>query len=198
MSSDRLYLDDTCPTLLQLLRRVLVEDPGSELDEQDFMDFEVGFSLSSQQPLVKLKVTYPFLMQALQNGSQDLLERIWEGLPLRIVPTNQSEMYIELDTSKLVPGEAGEALAKRCVEMLSKTRTWLLIGPLIGCLKWLRDSVIVAADAAMTAAPGNAAATRVAAVGKPPSPISVQLRQLEQCWIIPKVDRTLVIFSVQV
>ncbi|CAJ1447731.1 unnamed protein product [Effrenium voratum] len=69
--SDRLYLDEACPTLQLLLQR-LVDEPGVKLEEKDFQDFEVAYSTAMEGDVLVLKVIYPFLAQVWEEGAQEL------------------------------------------------------------------------------------------------------------------------------
>eukprot|EP00930_Biecheleria_cincta_P050846 TRINITY_DN36017_c0_g1_i1.p1 TRINITY_DN36017_c0_g1~~TRINITY_DN36017_c0_g1_i1.p1 ORF type:complete len:324 (+),score=57.74 TRINITY_DN36017_c0_g1_i1:59-1030(+) len=177
--SDRLYLEDGCPTLLQLLERALVKEVGVQLVEQEIQDFEVGYSIQMEGSIIKLKIMYPFLSGVLKHGSQQLLEHLWSGLPLELQVRHESG---ELDVTLDVNGFQDDEVALRCAQRLASTRTWLLTGPLMSCLSWLQQATdkTVAAGAA----------------GSPPQPIMLQFRQRETCWIVPKQDRVLVILSV--
>lgn len=193
-TSERLFLEESCSTLQQLLLRSLVEEQGSDVTEQDFQDFEVGYSVSSVESTIKVKVIYPFLLESLKHGSQDLLERVWEGFPLRLqVIESSSQLQVSIDSAALANDAATGRL---CAQRLATTRTWLLIGPLLSRLRWLRDAMGAASGAAAKASPGNASAAAAAALGQPPPPLELQLRRLETCWIVPKQDRVLVILSV--
>lgn len=82
---------------------------------------------------------------------------------------------------------------------LSNVRNWLLIGPLVERLHWLRNATATGDAAASKAAPGNAAAAAAAAVesiGTPPPVLPIVVRSLETVWIVCKHDRVLVIMSI--
>mmetsp|Transcript_17714 Transcript_17714/g.37653 ORF Transcript_17714/g.37653 Transcript_17714/m.37653 type:complete len:358 (+) Transcript_17714:59-1132(+) len=196
--SDRLFLEDICSTLQQKLAQKIVDDPKATLPEQDFQDFEVGYSIASQAKTgLRLRILYPFLGPVLQHGSQDLLERVWEGLPLQLqVDTKVGHLTIELDSADPSLGEAGSPARRHCAQQLSSTRNWLLIGPLVERIRWLREATVAKAAAAATAAPGCAARDMDAAGGKPPALLELQVRRLETCWIVSKHDRVLVVMSI--
>jgi len=94
------------------------------------------------------------------------------------------------------PESLGAPERQRCLQAVAMTRTWLLIGPLVDRLRWLRDAAATGKAAAAKAAPGNQAAEAAKAVGTPPSMITLQVRRSETCWIIAKPDRVIVITSV--
>lgn len=167
---DRMFLEEVCPTLRDRLVQKLVDEPQICCPEQDFQDFEVSYSFSCEASSLQLQVHYPFLAQLLQKGSQALLERVWDGLPLRL-RVHDGILDVTVDISSL-----GEDLTarQRCADLLAGSRMWLLIGPLVQQLRWLRD------QAASTA---------------PPAMLSFQARNLETCWIVSKPDRVSVIFS---
>lgn len=193
MSSDRLYLGETCPALQLLLQR-LVDDPKAQLEEMDFQDFEVAFSTSLEGDVLVLKVAYPFLMQVWPQGTEELLQHVWQGLPVRFALAGRDdEMKIAVEKAALGRLEASEAA--RCVERISSTRIWLLIGPLVSRLSWLRDAVRKGDEAAKKA-PLNAQEARTAAIGQPPEACMLQLRNQESCAIVPKPDRIIVILSI--
>eukprot|EP00434_Breviolum_minutum_P014557 symbB.v1.2.012836.t1/scaffold887.1/size155094/3 len=190
--SDRLYLEETCPALQQVLQR-LVDDPNVQLEEMDFQDFEVSFSIGLDADVLVLKVDYPYLSQVWQHGTEELLQQLWQGLPVRFA-LRDAGMNVAVEKAALGRLEASEAI--RCVERLSCTRIWLLVGPLVRRLSWLRDAVRQG-DAAAKKAPLNAQEARNAAIGKPPEPCMLQLRNQEFCAIVPKQDRIIVILSIQ-
>ncbi|CAE7025218.1 unnamed protein product [Symbiodinium microadriaticum] len=190
-TSDRLYLEDACPTLQRLLQS-LVEEPGTKLDDSDFLDFEVAFSTAMEGETLKLKVTYEFLANVLEHGSKELLEQVWADLPLRFAPVSTSELEVVLNTAALAENQD---LARRCVQQVATTRIWLLVGPLVAPLRWLREAVATG-DKAAAAAPQNAQQARKDAMGQPPAPIVLHVRQQETCCIVPKEDRILVILSI--
>lgn len=177
--SDRLYLEDTCSSLEQKLLQKLVDNKDSQ--EQDFQDFEVSYSISSDGPSLSLSVRYPFLAEALSNGSQALLERAWTGLPLGL-QVNPGQLDIEVKTDSL--GE-DRAARERCAQQLLSTRIYLLTGPLIDRLIWLRDATA-----------SNKPNSTVVATAPVPPLLALQVRQLEHCWIIAKPDRVVVIFTI--
>eukprot|EP00438_Fugacium_kawagutii_P007653 Skav216806 [mRNA] locus=scaffold2110:141873:144123:- [translate_table: standard] len=164
--SDRLYLEETCPALQQLLQK-LVADPKAPLEEMDCGDVLV------------LKVQYPFLKNVWQQGSEELLHKVWEGLPVRFaLDTAGDEMKVAVEKAAL--GRLNQPEAVRCVERIASTRIWLLIGPLIQRLRWLQDAV-VKGDEAAKKTPLNAQEARAKAIGQPPAPCMVQLRNQEHC-----------------
>jgi len=169
MNQDRLFLDDASASLSRELTRKLVDDPSAKIDEQDIQDFEVGYSISSEGSLLRLQISYPFLADVLKHGSQNLLEKVWEGLPIQLgVDNNVLSLAISAD-------DLGDAANRQhCVQRLVRSRTWLLIGPLVERLTWLRD------------------------VGSQKTPpfLTILLREQETCWIVVKPDRVTVIFSV--
>mmetsp|Transcript_113526 Transcript_113526/g.316164 ORF Transcript_113526/g.316164 Transcript_113526/m.316164 type:complete len:342 (-) Transcript_113526:97-1122(-) len=192
--SDRLFLEGHCPALHQRLVQKLVEDPNAQILEQDFQDFEVHYSILCQGTVLTLTVQYPFLAEVWQHGLQGLLEQVWSGLPLQWrANAAEGALHVEVDTAAF--GE-DSALRSRCAQSLATTRTWLLIAPLVDRLRWLRDATARGADAAKTAAPGNAAVAAAAALGTPPPLLALRVRRLETCWIVCKPDRVLVIMSV--
>ncbi|CAE7194862.1 unnamed protein product [Symbiodinium natans] len=85
--------------------RSLVDDPGTKLDDSDFLDFEVAFSSAVEGDTLKLKVFYEFLADVLKHGSKELLEQVWAGLPLRFAPVSNSELEVVLDTAALAQNE---------------------------------------------------------------------------------------------
>lgn len=178
--SDRLFLEDTSSSLQQALETKLKK--GKEIQEQDFQDFEVNYWVSSDEENLQFIIRYPYLQEVLPNGSQELLEHVWDGLPLSLkVEGGQLEVGVQMAAL----GEDME-LRERCATQLLKTRVWLLIGPLQKRLMWLRD-------ATATKKGGNSTVASTATV---PAPVMVQVRQLESCWIICKPDRILVIFTI--
>lgn len=190
-------MDDICPTLQLKLQQKLIDDPGAQLEEQDFQDFEMGYLLSAQDSVLLFKVNYSFLASVLEAGSKAILDRVWQGTPIRGLACQEKSldaMQAALPASGLrVEPQAGTLLIaldsaslgdsaaerQRCMQLLAMTRTWLLIGPLVERLRWLRES---------TAAGGKA--------GSPPASVTLQLRRLETCWIISKPDRVLVITAI--
>eukprot|EP00913_Durusdinium_trenchii_P002532 g2341.t1 len=68
--SDRLYLEEACPALQQLLQRV-VDEPNAQLEEMDFQDFEVEYATSHEEGVLVLKAIYPFLQALWKEGSQE-------------------------------------------------------------------------------------------------------------------------------
>lgn len=193
--SDRLFLDDVCPTLHDRLKQKLVDDPSVQLLEQDFQDFEVNYSVACQDSVIKVKVLYPFLSEVLQHGLQELLDRVWQGLPVQGLKADPQHGLLQFEVDAAALGEDQET-RKRCAQLLASVRIWLLVAPLVGCLQWLRNATDRARQAGMRAAPGGAAEAAAAAIGKPPAPICLQVRCLESCWIICKPDRVLVILSI--
>lgn len=199
--SDRLFLDDVCPTLQQriledpqLLAARLAEDGAAVIQDQDFQDFEVGYSLSSEGPQLRLRVIYPYLGEVWDRGSRSLLDQVFAGLPVRGVQVSgEGELILAVDALVLAEDEARR---RRCARLLASTRVWLLSGPLMERLVWLQGVTVAAASAAQRAAPGAAIAAAAAAVGQLPDPWMFQVRRLETCWIICKPDRVLVVFSV--
>lgn len=202
--SDRLFLEELCPTLQQrlleepprLVQR-LIEDPSARIQDQDFQDFEVGYSLSSEGKELRLKVMYPFLHEVLDRGSQVLLDRVLGGLPLCSLEVfrDHGELVVGVDAEVLLEDEA---IRQQCARVLAGTRIYLLVGPLVERLLWLQGAVAAGDEAAARAAPGKAAAAANAAAGPPPPLLQLQVRQLETCWIVAKPDRILVIVSVHV
>lgn len=178
--SDRLFLEDCCPTLRQKLSSKLLE--GKDVPEQDFQDFEVGYSVASDETTLRLSIRYPFLAEVLKYGSQDLLERVWEGLPLALSVDN-CVLGVSVDVPAL-----GEDVAtrERCVQLLLNTRIWLIIGPLVERLRWLQEAT----------SGGRRNTTMSANAAEVPPAVTLQVRQLETCWIVAKADRVLVIFTV--
>lgn len=123
------------------------------------------------------------------------MDRMEASLPasgLQVQP-QASSLLIALGTGAL--GDSAPE-RQRCMQLLASTRTWLLIGPLVHRLVWLRDAATASAAAAAKATPGNQAAAAAAAAGTPPAPIELQLRKSETVWIIAKTDRVIVITSV--
>jgi len=179
--SDRLFLEDTCPALQQNLTKKLIDN--KDIGEQDIQDFEVSYGVSSDETGLQLTIRYPFLDGVLPNGSQALLERAWAGLPLKL-GTQPGVMEVTAQAAGL--GEDA-ALRQLCAEQLLKARIFLLIGPLVEKLIWLRDAT----------AGGNRNNTVNTSVAVPPV-VSLQLRQNEKCWIICKPDRVVVIFTIHV
>jgi actin related protein 2/3 complex subunit 2 len=178
--SDRLFLEDNSAILQQKLWTKLVE--GKEIQEQDFQDFEVNYFVASDESSFQLKVRYPFLSEVLKHGSQALLERVWDGLPLQL---SVGEDCLEVGVQMASLGE-DPALREQLAQQLLATRSWLLTGPLVERLRWLREATKGAKNTTVTA---NVA----------PLPIlQIQVRQLETCWIVCKPDRVLVVFIVHV
>lgn len=196
--SDRLFLEENCPTLHQKLSQKLLDDPQAQLPEQDFQDFEVGYSVCSEGPELRLQIIYPFLAEVLRAGSQALLDRVWQGVPSLALQVDHAAGILSLcvDETALGDGKEGLATRRRCVQQLAAARTWLLIGPLVERLRWLRRATASAQEAARKAAPGSAAAAAAAAIGQPPATQELHVRRLETCWLVSKSDRVLVIFSV--
>jgi len=193
--SDRLFLDDVSATLHDRLKQKLVDDPSVQLLEQDFQDFEVNYSLACQGSVVKVKVLYPFLSEVLQHGLQEFLDHVWQGLPVQGLKAEPQHGLLQFEVDAASLGGDLET-RKRCAQLLASTRIWLLVAPLVGCLRWLRNATDRAREAGMRAVPGGAAEAAAAAIGKPPAPICLQVRCLESCWIICKPDRVLVILSI--
>lgn len=177
--SDRLFLEETCASLQQKLTQKLVDD--KDFQEQDFQDFEVNYGVSSDEGILQLQIRYPFLQEVLKHGSQELLELVWEGLPLKL-SIEPGCLGIAVSSDKL-----GEdlALRERCVQQLLLTRVWLLIGPLWQRLKWLQEST-----------QSSSRNTTVAFTGAVPPILELQVRQLEICWIVCKSDRVVILFTI--
>ncbi|CAK0800558.1 unnamed protein product, partial [Prorocentrum cordatum] len=106
------------------------------------------------------------------------------------------------DAGHAGPSERGRAPRPRSASARGcwrqRGRTWLLIGPLVGRLQFLRDAAQRARQAAATAAPGDAAGAAARALGQPPPVVSLRVRRLETCWteIVSKPDRVQVILSI--
>jgi len=167
-------MGEFCPNLQQRLTAKLVDDPASVKVPQSIEDFEVTYSINSSAEKLELELTYAFLGGVLRLGSQKLLEQVWDGMPFQCsLELEQNIMRIEVDTANLTSDVESR---QRMVSLLASTRNWLLIGPLMKCLAWLRDS-----------APRGVAK---------PQPFAFQVRQFEICWIVPKEDRIMVIFGV--
>lgn len=184
-TADRLFLEDCSPALAAKLSAKLWEDPEAQLAEQDLQDFELGYFVRSEGSKLQLQVRYPFLTEVLRHGSQALLERVWAGLPLKL--SLQGEFLdIALDTQAL-----GEDVAarQRCARLLASTRIFLLIGPLVERLRWLREATQGIAAAPTAAKDASKAMT-------PPPPLEFRVRQTETIWIVVKQDRVLIILSV--
>jgi len=181
--SDRLFLEETCASFAQRLQQKLVEDHGTQIEEQDFQDFEVSYSIHSRGPDLVIQARFRFLQDVLKQGSQALLESVWEGMPLSLA-VDTGVLNITVKTQGL-----GNDLAvrERCAQRLVSLRTWLLIGPLVERIRWLRD-----------ATGGSAArnATMAAADSRVLPALQLQIRELETCWIICKPDRVVVIFTI--
>mmetsp|Transcript_60078 Transcript_60078/g.130300 ORF Transcript_60078/g.130300 Transcript_60078/m.130300 type:complete len:332 (+) Transcript_60078:71-1066(+) len=178
--SERLFLEDSCPTLVQKLTEKLVEKPNDKIQEQDLQDFEVSYSLASEGSVLHFQVRYPFLSAVLRHGSQNLLERVWAGLPLKLkVEAQHGILNIAVNVQDL-----GEDIAARqsCAHLLASVRSWLFIGPLVERLRWLRDEAKRSAGSTVPSAP--------------PALLGLQVRQLEVCWIVLKSDRVVVIIGV--
>ncbi|CAL1150101.1 unnamed protein product [Cladocopium goreaui] len=89
-------------------------------------------------------------MQVWPQGTEELLQHVWQGLPVRFALAGRDdEMKIAVEKAALGRLEASEAA--RCVERISSTRIWLLIGPLVSRLSWLRDAVRKGDEAAKKA-----------------------------------------------
>lgn len=197
--SDRLFLEDACPTLQQRileeppqLAARLAEDRATHIQDQDFQDFEVGYSLSSEGQELRLRVIYPYLGEVWGRGSQTLLDRVFAGLPVRCAqPSGEGELLLSVDALALAEDEVAR---RRCAKLVASTRIWLLAGPLMERLLWLQG-----VSAGAGAGPGTAIAAiaaAAAAVRELPSPLHLQVRRLEDCWIVCKADRVLVVLSV--
>lgn len=195
---DRWFHEDACAILQKKLSQKLVDDPSCSLPEQDIQDVEVAFSLATEGSVLKLQIRYPFLISVLRYGSQDLLERVWCGLPLQLkVDVEDAVLHVAVDANSLGDDEAAR---RRVVLLLASTRVWLLIGPLVERLRWLRG-ITDAAEARASSAPAGARASIIAAAlpsEQVPPILELQVRPAETCWIVPKADRVLVIISVHV
>merc|ERR1711971_1403936 len=133
---------------------------------------------------INLQVSYPYMAEALKSGSQALLERVWGDLPLQLHLEQVDDNGV-LGITINADGLVDEDSSKRCVQQIVFTRVWLLIGPLVERLRWLRDQT--------SSGKRN---TTVSAVGQVPPALSLHLRKLEQCWIVCKPDRVVIIFTV--
>eukprot|EP00747_Dinoflagellata_sp_TGD_P165266 gnl/TRDRNA2_/TRDRNA2_186316_c0_seq1.p1 gnl/TRDRNA2_/TRDRNA2_186316_c0~~gnl/TRDRNA2_/TRDRNA2_186316_c0_seq1.p1 ORF type:complete len:336 (+),score=62.32 gnl/TRDRNA2_/TRDRNA2_186316_c0_seq1:136-1143(+) len=183
-SADRLFLEESCTILNQKLKEKLLGDPNAQIGDQDFQDFELSYSVASEGTLLRLKVNYAYLQEVLPNGSQALLERVWEGLPLQL-RVDPDILHITVDAAAL----PDEATRQHCVQQLSTVRTWLLIGPLVERIRTLRDETSTEKRAAARAA-GTVAGLAAA------QPLELRVRPHETCWIIAKPDRILIIFTI--
>lgn len=191
--SDRLYLEEACPALQQLLQRV-VDEPNAQLEEMDFQDFEVEYATSHEEGVLVLKAIYPFLQALWKEGSQELLQRLWQHLPVRHALSGDGN-ELKVAVEKAAMNRLEREQAARCVQCLACTRIWLLIGPLVQRLAWLQDAV-ARGDEAAKKAPMNAQEARTQAIGQPPRPLTLQLQSQEWCGIVPKLDRIVVILSI--
>lgn len=201
-SSDRLFLEEACPSLLQELReqpiwlaQQLKKNADAKVYPFHLQDFEVAVEISSVGPEIMLQVAFPYLKGVMDNGSASLLNEVTAGLPIRGVKlsADSGELVLALNAVEVVENEV---LREKCAEVLSKVRSWLFIGPLVQRLRWLRDAVAKCDEAAKKAVPGNAKATAAAAMGTPPPIIQLQVRRSETIWIVTKEDRVNVIMSV--
>lgn len=143
---------------------------------------EVGYSISSEETLLRLSIRFPFLQEVLPFGSQALLERLWEGLPLSL-SVDPGVLGVSVDVPAL--GEDMDA-RDRCLQHLLHSRIWLIIGPLVEKLHWLQSAT----------SGGRRNATVSANESEVPPVVTFHVRPLETCWIVAKVDRVLVIFTV--
>mmetsp|Transcript_60852 Transcript_60852/g.145037 ORF Transcript_60852/g.145037 Transcript_60852/m.145037 type:complete len:318 (-) Transcript_60852:77-1030(-) len=171
-SSDRMFLEDGCSLLKQELLRKLVDDQNCIVPDQDIQDFEVCYSISAQGDTLTMSVWYAFLQEVLRKGSQQLLERVWSGLPLKL-KVELGCLHITVNPSSFGPDQAER---ERCANLLAMVRMLLLTGPLVERLRYMRDMK-----------PG---ATEVA------KPTMLQVRPMEWCWLISKVDRVVAIFAI--
>jgi len=127
-----------------------------------------------------------------------LLSQVLDGLPVRgvdVSPESCGKGLMVLGVNVTAVAE-DEAACRRCATVLASLRQWLLIGPLVERLRWLRDTTAAVAAASKAALPGEAAAAVAAARGRVPEALELRVRRLETCWIVTKEDRVLIIFSV--
>eukprot|EP00811_Abedinium_folium_P001298 NODE_11187_length_1302_cov_6.912340.p1 GENE.NODE_11187_length_1302_cov_6.912340~~NODE_11187_length_1302_cov_6.912340.p1 ORF type:complete len:316 (+),score=106.85 NODE_11187_length_1302_cov_6.912340:79-948(+) len=140
-------------------------------------DFEVTYTVVFTKEAVELEIYYPYLEQVWKLGTRELLDRVWEGLPL--------ECALDLPAGTLRVGVQMTGLSEdvqfreSLVTRLASTRGLILAGPLMTCLCQLRDNL---------AGSGSAV----------PAPMCLQVRSLESCWILPKEDRVVVYFGVHI
>jgi actin related protein 2/3 complex subunit 2 len=190
-ASDRFFLEDTSSTLEERLNQKIFYN--KDIAEHDVQDFEVSYAISSAENEVLIQVSYPYLESTLEKGSQSLLEHAWEGLltsgALAVEKKVATDgpyhgslvLYVTINLERLVGDEA----PKRCIQQLASTRIWLLSGPLVERLRWLRDSTSTAKKN-----------VTVSAEGQVPPLLKLQVRQGEDCWIVCKKDRVVIIFTV--
>lgn len=176
--SERLFLEETCGPLKEKLMLKLVEDVNATIHEQDFQDFEVNYVVSTQDANLIIEVKYDFLAEVLNNGSQALLERVWEPFVQNMQLQVESKV-LKLGVNAAVMGDRAQA----CATSLSYTRLWLLCGPLVERSRWLRDET------------AGVAVGRGAAAACPPL-LRFQVRRNETCWIVVKPDRVAIVFSI--
>mmetsp|Transcript_74958 Transcript_74958/g.163631 ORF Transcript_74958/g.163631 Transcript_74958/m.163631 type:complete len:385 (+) Transcript_74958:245-1399(+) len=200
--SDRLVLEDLCQPLYtcldtepQQLIKWLQIKPASAILTRTLQDFEVGYVVSSEGPEIRLKVIYPYLMSVLECGSKKILSELLDSLPIRFVekPTESGEFTLGIDAAQLA---ADENVRKLCATHLASLRNYILVGPLRERLLWLRGTVEKADEAHKNAVPGNGQNAAREAVGVIPQTLPFQVRHLEQCWLVCKADRVLVIMTI--
>lgn len=188
--------------LYQTLHLKFVEDPSVQLTEQDFQDFEVYYSVVKTQPdstILRLSVTFPYLGLVWSQGSQALLNSVFDPyltagiVQFRCESPESGLLEVAIDAAGVASSSPG---AEHCVNLLSVMRMWLLIGPLTNRLQWLRDATARADVAAKAAKPGHGAAAAEAAIGAPPPMFEFVVRPLETLWIVCKPDRILIIMSI--
>jgi len=195
--SERMFLEDLCPALAERLGSKLAEEftpkGGSEVGARGniarLQDFEVGYSYRLEQgegddTVLRLQVMYPFLSEVLKNGSEVLLDRVWVGLPLklRVEAEAGKEQVLDIAISRGAIGQDVE-VRELCVRLLASVRVFLLIGPLVEKLRWLRE-----------ASHGHPATA--SAAGPPPPMLEIRIRDMETLWIVSKPDRVSVIAAV--
>lgn len=178
-ASDRHFLDEMCGALHEKVKQKILEDPTKKIHEQDFQDFEVSYSIDAADTRMRLKIHYDFLSDVLAAGSQSLLERAWDGFPFELAIEPKC-LTVGLDVAQL--GDDME-LRQRCVRQLMMSRQWLLIGPLVERLIWLRDQTA-------------SLAAGVGAKEECPPLCKLVVRTSETCWIIVKPDRVMIVFSI--
>eukprot|EP00928_Gymnodinium_smaydae_P007026 TRINITY_DN12516_c1_g3_i1.p1 TRINITY_DN12516_c1_g3~~TRINITY_DN12516_c1_g3_i1.p1 ORF type:complete len:339 (+),score=62.92 TRINITY_DN12516_c1_g3_i1:70-1086(+) len=190
--SDRLFLDDQNAALEAKLRTAILN--MTPLPEHELQDFEVSYVLSSTGSLLYFQVNYAYMHFALEHGARALLERAWAALPFDVTHyTAGLKIIVDLESM----GQDDDR-KEHILKMLVYVRMFLLIGPLVEKLRFLRNGWETAMAKSKDAPAGSRKEEfeKERAKIKVPDILELQLRDSETVWIVSKTDRVLVILAV--
>jgi hypothetical protein len=184
-------VEDLSPGLAEQLLAMLHEDKASP-ERSGIQDFEVYYCLRADEldgeSSIQMQVGYRYLAEVWQNGSQAILERTWSCLPLRYGTTVDEETgcsVLDIRVSKAPIREKTLDL-HAMVRLLASVRIFLLIGPLVERLRWLRG------------ASHTHPAILKKAAAEPPALLALRVRDSETNWIVCKRDCVSIIITVHV